>query len=175
MKKIVTIVAIMILSTAISAKDNVFIGANYAYSTSQQTMDNGQKSKSGNTDTYFVMGKYFNEYRAYMTVGSSNSIGLNGDYMFELKNTKFTPYVGVGLHYYKSKTTYSDFSGTSTAYNYYNSDESVWTYGAEAGFTYPINKHFEYEAGFGIGRTSGVNYGGEVNYQQINTGINYLF
>ena len=172
MKKIVTIVAIMILSTAIYAKDNVFIGANYGYNSSHQKMDNGQTRKNSSIHTFFVMGKYFDEYRAYMTIGSSNSIGLNTDYMFELQNSKFTPYVGVGLNYYNTKTTYS---GNSTLYNYYDYHESVWTYDAEAGFTYPINKHFEYEAGFGIGRTSGVTYGGEMINKQVYTGINYLF
>ena len=173
MKKRTMITAIL-LASSLMAKDNVYIGASYDYDLQQYTDDyTGQKVKGNNISTSYSIGKYFNNYRLHMNFQSSVNIGMGGDYMFKLQDSKITPYIGASAYYYYDSVKYSGSSNTRY-YSHSNYTNKALTLGLNFCLTYPINKHFEFQTGLFIARLI-VSNKNDVNTQSFSTGINYLF
>jgi len=164
----------LLLVGSLSAKDNVYIGASYSYDMFQHTDDYTEQEVDGSSIyTSFTIGKYFGDYRVHLDLSSSNSIGISADYMFNLQESDFTPFVGTSVYYSYNSRKYSGDSKTK----YYTNDDYSFeslSLGVQLGFTHPINEDFEFETSLLVGRVivSGKN---DLNYQSLSIGINYLF
>jgi len=155
------------------AKENVFIGASYSYNVQRYTDSyTGQDVRMTTVNTNFSIGKYFDNYRLHMNLQSTNNIGLGGDYLINLKDSKITPYIGTSLYYYYYSKKYSGNSHTYYSNNNYTNKST--TVGLYAGLTYPINKHFEFDTNLYTG-FSMVSRLSDVLYRGFSIGINYLF
>lgn len=170
MKKIVLgILGTIILTTGAIAKNNMFIGAEVGYSSSNYE-DDFSDNDSKSIYTSYKLGKYFDEYRLSMSLQNSNSIGINADYLFIQEDSGFTPYIGTVIGYY-----YRESSHTNKSPSYeYTSKQSLISLGATIGLIYEINESFEIDTGCGVGIHRG-NDSISGNAISCAVGINYLF
>jgi len=170
MKNIVLgILGTMLLTTGLVAKNNMFIGAEVGYSSSDYE-DDFSKNNSKSIYTSYKLGKYFDEYRLSMSLQNSSSIGINADYLFIQENSGFTPYIGAVIGYYYHESSYTN---KSPSYEY-TSKQSVITLGATLGLIYEINDSFEIDTGCGVGIHRG-NDSMSGSAISCAIGINYLF
>jgi len=167
-KIIIAALFTLLCISTLNAKDNLYIGANYAIGTTTKDLDNGQTQNETFDDTYFVIGKYFEDYRLFLNLDTLNNIGMEYSYLFHFDDTKkFDIFLGTGLYYHYYDVSYSGSSSNSIQYADY-SDKKIGVV-LSAGTIYSLNKKFEWECGIKVFKTS------DDIYKNIYTGINYLF
>ena len=167
-RRIVGIVGVLLLSSGLFAKDNIFLGAEFGFGNTYYE-DESSRNDSQHIYTSYKIGKYFDEYRLSMSLSNSNNIAINADYLFPQEDSKFIPYVGTGVgYYYKSSYNSKNYTYESTH------TTSVITLGLNAGTTYEINNNFELDGSCGLSHSSGTQDISATSFS-CSVGINYLF
>lgn len=163
MKNKTILCATLLLASSLFAKDNLFLGVEYGVNKSQYTEYSYSAAR---------IGKYFDDYRVYVSLSENSAIGANIDYLFLQEESSFTPYIGAGYHYGFRHITYRYTNGNS-----YEDSNSFYAIDFNGGTTYRINKEFELDANCGFRYLSSSNdlLPGEGLNINIGIGINYLF
>jgi len=141
---IVVLVGVLLLSSGLFAKDNVYIGVEYGIAGASENITksnyNPDLGNHAGYSTYNTMkiGKYFGSHRISLDVDSGRKIGFNYDYIFDTSIYGLYPYVGTGYFYQTTQYTNSDASGRGAFIPF------------TIGLEYDLNKEFAIDFGFRI-------------------------
>jgi len=129
-------ILVLIFTINMEAKDNVFIGLEMGYATSTFDISTPNTGIETESTTYqqFKIGKYFDTFRVCIDLDAGKNIGAGFDYLINMNNSKFTPYIGTGLYY-----TSHDFKG---------GDAKGISLPVVVGSLYKIDDKFDFEFGF---------------------------